>query len=380
MMRCFFIIQGEGRGHWRQAMTLKKWLEAAEHEVVGVAFGESASNPLPASFMAECNVPIFFYDAPTFVKDGSGQSILIGKTILNNLVKTPAFLQSIKALSAAIKAANPDIVFNFYDPIGGICSWRLPKSIKQIALANQFTLTHPNFPKPKGYFFQKRFLSIFNRICAGRATRWAMSWIDLPDTKGLKVLPPILEVFKEVKVLLNHQPINPSTHQPINPSTHQPINPSTHQPINHPILVYMVNYGYGVQVEAWCREHQQQEVLCFWNHPTHKEVYKPLPNVSFEPLNKAKFKAAFDRCNHLVTSAGFQTVTEALVAQKSFAVVPVEGQYEQVANAHFLATHQLASITSFKDLSRFSGFKTNEVQRRYLVSGKEKYLEAIFDL
>ena len=49
-MKFLFIVQGEGRGHLTQAITLEEMLLRNGHEVVEVLVGESSSRILPGFF------------------------------------------------------------------------------------------------------------------------------------------------------------------------------------------------------------------------------------------------------------------------------------------------------------------------------------------
>ena len=49
-MKCLFIVQGEGRAHLTQAITLEEMLLRNGHEVVEVLVGESSSRILPGFF------------------------------------------------------------------------------------------------------------------------------------------------------------------------------------------------------------------------------------------------------------------------------------------------------------------------------------------
>ena len=49
-MKYLFVVQGEGRGHFTQALSLKSLLEKNGHEVVGVMVGGSAKRVLPSFF------------------------------------------------------------------------------------------------------------------------------------------------------------------------------------------------------------------------------------------------------------------------------------------------------------------------------------------
>ena len=46
-MKILFIIQGEGRGHLTQALSLRQKLMAEGHEIVGVLVGKSPARRLP---------------------------------------------------------------------------------------------------------------------------------------------------------------------------------------------------------------------------------------------------------------------------------------------------------------------------------------------
>ena len=50
-MKFLFIVQGEGRGHLTQAITLEEILLRNGHEVVEVLVGKSSSRRLPGFFL-----------------------------------------------------------------------------------------------------------------------------------------------------------------------------------------------------------------------------------------------------------------------------------------------------------------------------------------
>lgn len=52
-MKFLFIVQGEGRGHLTQAITLEDMLQRNGHEVVEVLVGKSSSRTLPGFFQSE---------------------------------------------------------------------------------------------------------------------------------------------------------------------------------------------------------------------------------------------------------------------------------------------------------------------------------------
>ena len=57
-MRVLFIVQGEGRGHLTQAISMEKLLRSNGHEVVEVLVGKSESRRLPGFFSRNIKAPI----------------------------------------------------------------------------------------------------------------------------------------------------------------------------------------------------------------------------------------------------------------------------------------------------------------------------------
>lgn len=57
-MKFLFIVQGEGRGHLTQAITLEEMLLRNGHEVVEVLVGKSSSRTLPGFFNRNIHAPV----------------------------------------------------------------------------------------------------------------------------------------------------------------------------------------------------------------------------------------------------------------------------------------------------------------------------------
>ncbi|RUO19117.1 glycosyltransferase family protein [Aliidiomarina haloalkalitolerans] len=62
------------------------------------------------------------------------------------------------------------------------------------------------------------------------------------------------------------------------------------------------------------------------------------------PPSRQGFANAFARAEGVIANAGFETSSEALAYGKKLLVKPLTGQFEQLANAHCLATRQLAAV------------------------------------
>ena len=68
-MKFLFIVQGEGRGHLTQAITLEEMLLRNGHEVVEVLVGESSSRILPGFFNRNIQAPVKRFISPNFLSD-----------------------------------------------------------------------------------------------------------------------------------------------------------------------------------------------------------------------------------------------------------------------------------------------------------------------
>ena len=69
-MKILFIIQGEGRGHLTQALSLRGKLTDEGHLVVGVLVGKSPARKLPSFFTEKIGVPVYPLIFPAKTKLG----------------------------------------------------------------------------------------------------------------------------------------------------------------------------------------------------------------------------------------------------------------------------------------------------------------------
>lgn len=77
------------------------------------------------------------------------------------------------------------------------------------------------------------------------------------------------------------------------------------------------------------------------------EAYE-VGNISFRPVSLSDFTTSFVNCEGILTTAGFETPSEALFMGKKLCVVPMKNQYEQLCNATFLEHMGVKVIYSLK--------------------------------
>ena len=113
-MRYLFIIQGEGRGHLTQAITMEKMLLSRGHEVVRMLVGKSPSRTLPAFFTNGVKAPLAYFESVNFVTAASDKRPDALKTLLFNVAMSPRLIPSLSLIRNEIKESRPDVIVNFY--------------------------------------------------------------------------------------------------------------------------------------------------------------------------------------------------------------------------------------------------------------------------
>jgi uncharacterized protein (TIGR00661 family) len=97
--------------------------------------------------------------------------------------------------------------------------------------------------------------------------------------------------------------------------------------------VYILNSGYADEVIRWHEQHPDVHLHCFWDRPDAAAVEAYDDTLTFHQLDDKKFLSLMARCRGLVSTAGFESVAEAMYLGTPVQVVPVEGHYEQLCNA-----------------------------------------------
>ncbi|MEM0941251.1 MAG: glycosyltransferase family protein [Bacteroidota bacterium] len=307
-MKFIFIVQGEGRGHMTQAISLYQILTSNEHEVSHVIVGKSKRRELPKFFIDNIYTPITQLDSPNFVTDKKSKSVIVLKTFLTNIVRFRVYLQSIRNIDKIIKQEHPDKIINFYDFLGGLYFLLRKPKVQHIALAHQFLLNHSEFEFPKGKIYDRFLLLIGNRLAGYKASKLlCLSFRHMKEErkKRLHVVPPLLREEIKQKSTSNKDFF----------------------------LVYMVNHGYSEQVKEFHTKYPKIPIHCFWDKKDEPSELKVDETLIFHRLDDKKFMEFMCSCKGYLTTAGFESVCEAMYFGKPVLMVPVRGHYEQSCNA-----------------------------------------------
>lgn len=306
-MKIMFIIQGEGRGHMTQAMALEQMLKSAGHTVCAMVIGSSKRREIPAYFKQKTTAPIHPVESPNFFFDAENKSINLWKTFYRNFLKLPVFAREVGRINKLVKNHKPDAIINFYDMLGGFYFLFANPDAKRIVVAHQYLASHPSFPFAKANKWQKRMFLLNNFLTSMNShKKLALSFDHLTShQKDLSVVPPLLR--SEIKNLA----------------------PTSE---GH-ILAYVVNKGYGDEILKWHEQNKKIKIHCFWDNKEHPDEWSPRKNITFHHLNDQKFLTYMASCSGYLSTAGFESICEAMYLGKPIMMVPVKGQYEQACNA-----------------------------------------------
>lgn len=307
-MKYLFIIQGEGRGHMTQALSMSQILREAGHEICGVVIGKSERRQVPQFFIDKIGTEIELLESPNFVTDKKQKSVKPVKTIIHAVLGSKKYVRSLNRIHAIVEEHEPDIIINFYDFLGGIYNFLKRPKAKFICLAHQFLIDHPEFDFPPKRKLDKASLRIGNKIVSLGADKiLALSFqpFDNVEQENLFVVPPLLR--REVCQLKVSQG-------------------------NH-LLVYMLNPGYSAEVDQFHQKFPSEKLHCFWDKKDAPETLVVDDHLTYHQLNDERFIEKMASSKGYVTTAGFESVCEAMYLGKPVLMVPVQGHYEQACNA-----------------------------------------------
>lgn len=353
-----FFVQGEGRGHLTQALSLERILREEGHDVVCMIVGKSRLRKIPDFFYKRSQSSIYEVDSPNFVLD-KDKTINLKKTVLYNLMGAGKFLKSLIRIKTIIKNHKPDIIINFYEVIGGFHNLLSFSNIPFICIAKQYIASHPKFKLPEERKPEKYAMIFFNYLTSLRADkRLCLSFYPMENVhKKLRVIPPLLrkEVFSQKVADKNY------------------------------FLVYILNSGYSEDIIRWHEKNKKIFLQCFWDKHDAPEEYKYDDTLIFHKIDDKKFLRALARCSGFITTAGFESICEALYFGKPVYAVPVKGHYEQLCNALDTARMGAGIHGEGFDINRFINFlpsfsRKNKKFRRWVESAPTKVVDEICEV
>lgn len=306
-MRVLFLVQGEGRGHLTQALSLAQILKMAGHEVIGALVGVTAERGVPAFFSEKFAPPITPVFSPGLVYNAGTNELQPFKTTLNAVRYARPLWRSLKQVRAHIDAQRPDVVVNFFEILGGLAYALLNPSVPMVCIAHQYMAFHPNFQRPKGQWFYRQAFKLSVRLtCFGAQELLALSFDKQPDepSQHLRVVPPLLR--QEVTQL-------------------KPV-------VGDFLLAYITQPGLNVDIR---KAHEQRPDVRIDGF--HAGVTVPDQvideTLSYHAIDGKRFLEFMARCKAVITTAGFESVCEAAYLGKPVLMIPQPNHFEQACNA-----------------------------------------------
>lgn len=336
------VIQGEGRGHLTQAIAMQEILAHRGYEICCVVVGTNGNRTLPPFFVSKFSAPIVPLASPGFSMDKNRVGIRLLPTVWTNACRLPRFFRSIQILRKLVLFHQPELVINFYEPLMGLYQWWYGNTLPVVSIAHQYVYLHEAFRFTGGRPMEHRMLRFYTRLTAfGSVKRLAISARRLPETGRSEVVlvPPLLR--REVR----QAPVG-----------------------RHDFfLVYLLNEGYMESIMAWHRAHPEVVLHCFTDsrevREKHGGCWKVDGRLIFHSLNDTLFLSLMAHCRGVATTAGFETVCEAMYLGKPVLMVPVEGHAEQACNATDFAEMGAGVWAHEFRLERLTAFVEQQVAR-----------------
>ena len=306
-MKFLFIVQGEGRGHLTQALTLEDMLRRNGHEVVEVLVGKCSSRTLPGFFNRNIHAPVKRFLSPNFLPSPKNKRAHLGRSILYNLMKLPVYINSMFYIRKRIEESEADVVINFYELLTGLSYAFLHPSVPYICVGHQYLFLHPDFefPNKNGInLFMLRFFTRMTSVCCSK--RIALSFRKMDDAlqERIVVAPPLLR------------------------SELASLQPETGDYIHG----YMVNSGFADSVLDYHFRHPNVKMHFFWDKAGAVEDTEITENLHFHQLDDSKFLDYMASCKAYASTAGFESICEAMYLGKPVLMVPAH--IEQDCNAY----------------------------------------------
>ncbi|RUO27040.1 glycosyltransferase [Aliidiomarina minuta] len=291
-MKILYAIQGTGNGHLTRAYAMAA--EFAQREDLKVDYLISGRSP-SALFEMQAFGDFSWRQGLSFATRG-GRVSLLGTVSKNPWLQ---FWQDVKELNLS----SYDLVVTDFEPVAAWAAKR--QGVPCVGLGRQYAFQKHNHQLPINSL-QRAMLKQFAPCDTAIGTHWQ----EVPE-----LVPP----------LLGHA-LNSAGHG------------RTAMDIGH-FLVYLP-FESLAKIKELLAPFNNFRFSIFHPQATRMEN----AHCQYYPPSRQGFAEVFSQVQGVISNAGFETSSEALALGKKLLVKPLSGQFEQYANAHCLAEHDLASV------------------------------------
>jgi len=331
MGKFIFTVQGEGRGHLTQAISLTQVAREAGHEVVGYAVGSFQGRKVPAFFKEFIgDTPLIQYESPS-INYGKGKSVQLGKTAFQAFRRFRTYWNSACQLQEFIDELQPDGLVNFYESITGLYFLKTGSKLPCMSVGHQYLLLNRHFQSISEKKLDQFLLNLNTKITAiGSQKLVGLSFRPMAsdELNHISVVPPLLR--QEIRALQPEQ--------------------------GERWLVYLTHFRLADEIMAWSNKNPEIQLDCFWDNPARREEYAYSENLTFYPIDAEKYLQKMQGCKGLISTAGFESVAEAMYLGKPVMMVPVPNHIEQMINAYDGELSGAGIAARTFDLDVFKGY------------------------
>ncbi len=342
MGKFIFTVQGEGRGHLTQAISFTQIAREAGHEVVGYAVGSFQGRKIPSFFLDFIgDTPVLQYESPSIIF-GNGKSVQLFKTAAQAFTNFKTFWKSATQLEEFIDELQPDGIVNFYESITGLYKLKSGSKIPTMSVGHQYLLLNKNFESIPEKKIDRILLNMNTMITSiGSKKLLGLSFRPIDNDAKIEVVPPLLR--QQVKSIVPKA--------------------------GERWLAYLTHFRLSEDIMAWSNANPEVKLDCFWDNPARKETYHYSDSLTFHPIDAENYLAKMTECAGLISTAGFESVAEAMYLGKPAMMVPVPNHIEQMINAFDGQLSGAGIGASSFDLSIFKKYLPSHV------SVKDQYQE-----
>jgi uncharacterized protein (TIGR00661 family) len=307
MGKFIFTVQGEGRGHLTQAISFTQIAREAGHEVIGYAVGSFQGRKIPSFFLDFIgDTPVLQYESPSIIF-GNGKSVQLAKTAAQAFTNFKTFWKSATQLEAFVNELQPDGIVNFYESITGLYKLKSGSKIPTMSVGHQYLLLNKHFESIPEKKIDRMLLNMNTMITSiGSKKLLGLSFRPLANDQKIEVVPPLLR--QQVKNMVPKA--------------------------GERWLAYLTHFRLSEDIMAWSDANPAVKLDCFWDNPAHRETYHYSDSLTFHPIDAENYLAKMTECAGLISTAGFESVAEAMYLGKPAMMVPVPNHIEQMINAY----------------------------------------------
>jgi len=314
MANILYGVSGVGSGHSSRAREISNYLIKNGHKVKILSYGRGFENLNP-HFDVEKIFGLIF--------DQQENKINYFKTVYKNLINSHAALGSIGNILKIIDDFKPDVVFTDFEPLSSLCA--NIKKLPLISIDNQHRITDTCIEYPDKY--NKEALAaktIINLMVINTKACLVTNFFKTKVKKNnVFVFPPILrnEVLRMSSVDGDY------------------------------VLVYLTEEITSL-INILTTINKRFIVYGFNENKKEK-------NIIFKKKSVKGFLKDLAGAEAVIANAGYTLITEALYLEKPYLALPVEGQFEQILNAHYLEKSGYGKYWDKLDKEKIESFLYN---------------------